>query len=194
MEAVKIAHLSDLHLLSLEERRSVAGSPASASRVAEANAWGAKPIHKPFAVRAAARAIRELGVPITSSSRATSRAFARGRVPTSRAPTLEDELRLPRQTVSLDAGNRDDVHAPSAHESRPTRRPSPPYVASDFTRAPARQGSPFPFVRLRGPAAIIGLSTALPRPPFMASESSASPSFAPFAPCSSTPGCARGRP
>ena len=40
----------------------------------------------------------------------------------------------------------------------------------DYMRAdgPATQQDPFPFVRRRGPAALIGLSSAVPRAPFMA--------------------------
>jgi 3',5'-cyclic AMP phosphodiesterase CpdA len=43
------------------------------------------------------------------------------------------------------------------------------YMGWDSTAsAPGAQGSAFPFVRRRGPVALIGLSTALPTPPFMA--------------------------
>jgi 3',5'-cyclic AMP phosphodiesterase CpdA len=42
-----------------------------------------------------------------------------------------------------------------------------PYMAADGSGAPASQTA-FPYVRRRGPVALIGVSTAVPTPPFMA--------------------------
>ena len=47
----------------------------------------------------------------------------------------------------------------------------------DYLRGDAEaNGTPFPFVRRRGPLALIGVSSAVPTPPLMAPASSAAPS------------------
>ncbi|MEZ4294916.1 MAG: metallophosphoesterase [Polyangiaceae bacterium] len=162
---MRIAHLSDLHLLDLEG--------AVPFRLFNKRLTGylnlrfhRKSVHKPFAAEAAARAIRKLDidhVAITGdvSNLALEREFERVR------RFVEDDLGLPPDRVSIVPGNH-DAYTRGAHRARRFDRTFARYLESDL---PVAAGGAFPFVKLRGPAAIIGLSTAKPRPPFMASGS-----------------------
>jgi 3',5'-cyclic AMP phosphodiesterase CpdA len=159
---VKIAHLSDLHLLSLEG--------AVPMRLFNKRITGylnlrfhRKSVHKPFAVNAAARAIRSLGVDHVVITGDVTNLALEVEFDLVRA-FLERELSLSPEQVSLVPGNH-DAYTRGAHRSARFLRYFEPYLKSDLPEIPG----PFPFVRLRGPAAIIGLSTALPRPPLMAS-------------------------
>ena len=130
---VRIAHLSDLHLLDLEG--------AVPFRLLNKRLTGylnlrfhRKSVHKPFAAEAAARAIRRLDVDHVVITGDVSNL------------ALEREFERVRRFEKTFAK----------------------YLQSDIDVA---EDGPFPYVKLRGPAAIIGLSTARPRPPFMASGS-----------------------
>lgn len=160
---VRIAHLSDLHLLDLEG--------AVPFRLLNKRLTGylnlrfhRKSVHKPFAAEAAARAIRELDVDhvvITGdvSNLALEREFERVR------RFVEEVLGLPPDRVSLVPGNH-DTYTSGSHRARRFETTFARYLRSDLDVA---EDGPFPYVKLRGPVAIIGLSTARPRPPFMAS-------------------------
>ncbi len=162
---MRIAHLSDLHLLSLEG--------AVPFRLFNKRITGylnirfhRKSVHKPFAVRAAARAIREMDVDqvvITGdvSNLALENEFELVRT------FLADDLGLSPDRVSLVPGNH-DAYTAGAHRSRRFARTFAAYLGSDLPDL-TPPGEVFPYVHLRGPAAIIGLSTALPRPPMVAS-------------------------
>ncbi|APR77592.1 Hypothetical protein A7982_02939 [Minicystis rosea] len=162
---MRIAHLSDLHLLSLEG--------AVPFRLFNKRLTGyvnlrfhRKSVHKPFAVRAAAREIRKLDVEhvvITGdlSNLALETEFDLVR------RFLAEDLGLPPERVSIVPGNH-DAYTGGAHRSRRFARTFASYLASDLPELTV-PGEVFPFVHLRGPAAIIGLSTALPRPPLVAS-------------------------
>lgn len=163
--AVKIAHLSDLHLLDLEG--------AVPFRLFNKRFTGylnlmyrRKSVHKPHAAQAVARAIRDHEVDhvvITGdvSNLALEREFDRVR------RFVEHDLGLEPEQVSLVPGNH-DAYTRGAHLSGRFASAFSEYLRSDL---PVSDEGPFPYVKLRGPAAIIGLSTALPRPPFMASGS-----------------------
>lgn len=71
--------------------------------------------------------------------------------------------------VTVVPGNH-DVYLPSIHEERRFPHHFAQFLRSDLP-ALARDlhTGPFPCVKLRGPAAIIALSSAVPRPPFVAS-------------------------
>lgn len=158
---MRIAHLSDLHLLSLEG--------AVPMRLFNKRITGyfnlrfrRKSIHKPFAVEAVAREIRSLNVDhvvITGdlTNLALEVEFDLVR------ELLERDLGLPSADVSLVPGNH-DTYTRGAFRAKRFLRFFEPYVKSDLAEFPG----PFPYVRLRGPAAIIGLSTAVPRPPLVA--------------------------
>lgn len=169
---MRIAHLSDLHLLSLEG--------AVPCRLLNKRLTGylnlrfrRHALHKPHAVEAAAREIQRLEVDhvvITGdvSNLALEREFALVR------RFLERDLRLPPERVSIVPGNH-DAYTKGAHRSQRFIQYFAPYLRSDVRLDEAPDGADrgasaaFPFVHLRGPVAFIGLSTAWPRPPLVAS-------------------------
>jgi 3',5'-cyclic AMP phosphodiesterase CpdA len=158
---VKIAHLSDLHLLALEG--------AVPMRLFNKRLTGyvnlrfrRKSVHKPFAVEASLREIRKLGVDhvvITGdvSNLALEREFELVRT------VLDRELGMSPDQVSLVPGNH-DTYTQGSFRTKRFARSFEACMKSDL----AIVDGPFPYVRLRGPVALIGLSTAVPRPPFVA--------------------------
>ena len=69
--------------------------------------------------------------------------------------------------VSVVPGNH-DIYLPAIHHERRFLHHFGPYLNSDLPElALDLSAGPFPSVKLRGPAAIIGLSSAVPRPPFI---------------------------
>lgn len=75
------------------------------------------------------------------------------------------------RTVEVTAvpGNH-DVYLPSVHAARRFSHHFGAFLRSDLPElARELETGPFPCVKLRGPAAIIALSSAVPRPPFVAS-------------------------
>jgi 3',5'-cyclic AMP phosphodiesterase CpdA len=121
--------------------------------------------HKPEPVRAAARAMRELDVDhvvITGdvSNLALEREFDRVR------DLLVDELGMTPDRVSLVPGNH-DVYTSGSVRARRFASWFSHYMKCDLPEITGDHG--FPFVHLRGPVAIVGLSTAVSRPPFVAS-------------------------
>lgn len=81
---------------------------------------------------------------------------------------LRKSLAMDPAEVSIVPGNH-DVYSRGAYRAARLESYLGPYLTSDLA-SDARAG-PYPFVRLRGPVAIIGLSTAVPRPPLVASGS-----------------------
>lgn len=158
---MRIAHLSDLHLLSLEG--------AVPFRLFNKRLTGylnlrlrRHAVHKPHPVRAAAAEIRRLEIDhvvITGdvSNLALEQEFQLVR------RFLDHDLGLPPERVSVVPGNH-DAYTQGAHRADRFGTYFEPYLRSDIDA-----GARYPFVHLRGPAAIIGLSTAWPRPPFVAS-------------------------
>ncbi|MFO0757792.1 MAG: metallophosphoesterase [Byssovorax sp.] len=162
---MRIAHLSDLHLLDLEG--------AVPHRLLNKRITGylnirfhRKSVHKPYAVDAAARALKSMAIDhlvITGdlSNLALEREFSLVR------RFLDDALGMPAHKVSLVPGNH-DAYTGGAHRSRRFATTFAPFLQSDLPDL-TEPGEAFPYVHLRGPVAIIGLSTALPRPPLVAS-------------------------
>ncbi len=71
--------------------------------------------------------------------------------------------------VTVVPGNH-DVYLPSVHAARRFPHHFGAFLRSDLPGlAREMEAGPFPCVKLRGPAAIIALSSAVPRPPFVAS-------------------------
>jgi 3',5'-cyclic AMP phosphodiesterase CpdA len=71
--------------------------------------------------------------------------------------------------VTVAPGNH-DVYLPSVHVARRFPHHFGPFLRSDLPDlARELEAGPFPCVKLRGPVAIIALSSAVPRPPFVAS-------------------------
>ena len=81
---------------------------------------------------------------------------------------LEDDLGLDPKDVSIVPGNH-DLYTRGAKVSRRFSVYFAEYLKSDLPDLAVDVGVGFfPYVKLRGPAAIIGLSSAVPRPPFVA--------------------------
>ena len=162
---MRIAHLSDLHLLDLEG--------AVPLRLFNKRLTGylnlrfhRKSVHKPHAVKAAARALEKLAIDhlvITGdmSNLALEREFAMVQ------RFLDEDLGMSPDKVSLIPGNH-DTYTSGAHRSRRFDRSFAPFLQSDLPEL-TMPGEAYPYVKLRGPVAVIGLSTALPRLPLVAS-------------------------
>jgi 3',5'-cyclic AMP phosphodiesterase CpdA len=163
---MKIAHFSDLHLLSLESvplhrffnKRATGYANLKLKRGS---------IHRAAYVRAIAREVTRLGVDhVVVTGDLTNLA-------------LEPEFELAREVLEKDLGfrPRDVTIVPGNHDvytrgSRATKRFATyfaDYLVSDLPDLSVDIGvGRFPVVKLRGPAAIIGLSSAVPRLPFVA--------------------------
>src|SRR5262245_30853938 len=158
---MRIAHLSDLHLLSLEG--AVPFRLLNKRLTGYANLrFRRKSVHKRFAAEATAREIRRLEpdhVVITGdvSNLALEVGFSLVR------SFLGDTLGLPPDRVSLVPGNH-DAYTMGSHRTQRFGRFFAPFISSDLGEIVP--SSPFPYVRLRGHVAFVGLSTAVPRPPF----------------------------
>lgn len=164
---MRIAHLSDLHLLSLEG--------VGPARFLNKRLTGylnlrfkRHSIHKAFAVQAAAKAIREMEADhVVVTGDLTNLALETEFELVARF--FRDDLGLPPERVSLVPGNHDS-YTRGAYEAQRFVRYFEPYLRSDLQELSGRgRHRCFPFVHLRGPAAIIGLSTSLPRPPLVSS-------------------------
>lgn len=121
-----------------------------------------KSVHKPFAVEASLREIRKLGVDhvvVTGdvSNLALEREFELART------VLDRELGMSPDQVSMVPGNH-DTYTQGSFRTKRFVRSFDACMTSDLALADA----PFPYVRLRGPVALIGLSTAVPRLPLVA--------------------------
>lgn len=174
---MRIAHLSDLHLLSLEG--------AVPYRLFNKRITGyvnlrfhRTSVHKPRAVKAAARALKALGIDHVAITGDVSNLALENEFELVRRFLAED-LGLPPSQVSLVPGNH-DTYTAGSHRERRFVRTFEAYLGSDLVEL-AVPGEVFPFVHLRGPAAIIGLSTALPRPPLVASGEVGRPQLAALA-------------
>jgi 3',5'-cyclic AMP phosphodiesterase CpdA len=163
---MKIAHFSDLHLLSL------AGVPPHRFLNKRFTGWanlrlkrGA--IHRAAYVRAVAREVssgRFDHVVITGdlTNLALESEFQLTR------EVLSTELAMDRDAISILPGNH-DIYTQGAFRSRRFERFLGPWLQSDLPDlAVDVGGGRFPVVKLRGPAAIIAMSSAVPQPPFVA--------------------------
>ncbi len=84
---------------------------------------------------------------------------------------VQARLGLPPDEISIVPGNH-DAYTRGSFRSRRFQAAFREHISSDLPQAPVESGiEGFPFVRLRGPVAVIGLSTARPRPPLVASGS-----------------------
>ena len=164
---VRIAHLSDLHLLSLEG--AVPFRLFNKRITGYANLrFNRRSKHKPFAVRAAAKAIRALGVDHVVITGRSLEPGARARV-RARAELPRRRSRPAPGPGEPGAGQPRRLHARRVPlEALPRLLRAVPALGSPGARRRGKRGA-FPFVHLRGPVAIIGLSTAVPRLPLVAS-------------------------
>lgn len=167
---MRIAHLSDLHLLSLEG--------AVPFRLFNKRLTGyvnlrfrRHAIHKPFAARAAAREIRRLDVDhVVITGDLSNLALEREFDLVERY--LHEDIGLPPERISIVPGNH-DAYTQGSHRSRRFLRHFNRFLRSDLPEitgvTDAGRAGAFPFVHLRGPVAFIGLSTAYPRLPLVSS-------------------------
>jgi 3',5'-cyclic AMP phosphodiesterase CpdA len=163
---LRIAHFSDLHLLAL------AGVPPWRFLNKRLTGWAnlrlkRGSIHRAAYVRAIAREVTRLGVDhavITGdlTNLALESEFELAR------EVIEQELGMAPSDVTIVPGNH-DVYTRGAQGSQRFQHALAPYLVSDLPElAVDTAGGRFPVVKLRGPVAIVGLSSAVPRPPFVA--------------------------
>lgn len=164
---MRIAHFSDLHVLALD------GVPPQRFLNKRFTGWVNLKVkrshkHRPTHVLAVAREIKRADVDhvvITGdlTNLALDQEFVAVRT------LLETELALRPDQISAVPGNHDLYTRGAMRDQRFTKY-FHDYVASDLPElcADIPLGR-FPFVKLRGPVAIVGLSSAVPRPPLMAS-------------------------
>jgi 3',5'-cyclic AMP phosphodiesterase CpdA len=163
---MRIAHISDLHVLALDGAIPFRLFNKRATGYANLK-FRRNHVHKSDLVRAIAAHLSGAGVDhvvITGdvSNLALETEFAAVRA------ILDDVLGLPHDAVSIVPGNH-DVYTRGAARDQRFSRYFEPYLASDLPRyRTSHAGGMFPVVKLRGPAAFIGLSTAMPRLPFVA--------------------------
>ncbi len=164
---MRIAHLSDLHVLALDG--------VSRSRFLNKRFTGLVNLrlkrehkHRPGHVRAVANEIARAKldhVVITGdlTNLALEQEFDAVRT------LLENELRLDPSHVTIVPGNH-DLYTRGAMRSRRFTTTLAPYLMSDLPELSADIAlGRYPVVKLRGPLAFIGLSSAVPRPPLVAS-------------------------
>ena len=163
---MRIAHFSDLHLLDLE-----GVSPARFLNK-RLTGWAnlrlkRGHVHRSSYVRAIAREIARAGIDhviVTGdlTNLALEQEFALAR------RVLEEDLGLSPRDVTVVPGNH-DVYTRGAKKSGRFGKYFASYLVSDLPELAVDLGiGRFPVVKLRGPAAIIGLSSAVPRAPFVA--------------------------
>lgn len=164
---MRLAHLSDLHVLAIE------GVGARRFLNKRFTGWvnlrlKRQHAHRPGYVREVAREVTRAKVDhviITGdlTNLALEQEFEAVR------DLLEEELGLDRQHVTVVPGNH-DLYTRGALRARRFSTFFAPFMTSDLPDLGADIAlGCFPFVKLRGPLAIIGLSSAVPRPPLIAS-------------------------
>lgn len=162
---MRIAHLSDLHLM---------GGPIRAHRLLNKRLTGwvnlkyrRHALHRPALVRALAAEIHRLDVDHVVVTGDLSNLSLEDEFDAVKR-LLDEDLRFPADRVSIVPGNH-DVYTSGSVRKRRFAAYFGKYATSDLpelvTDHPA---GAFPFVRFRGPAAIIGLASAVPRPPMIA--------------------------
>lgn len=159
---VRVAHFSDLHLLDL--------TGAVPGRLFNKRFTGWVNLrlhrehkHKPEPVRLGARALRALSVDHVVVTGDVSNLSLEREFDLARA-LFEDDMGLSPDQISVVPGNH-DAYTRGAVRSRRFLRWFHDYTSSDLALDDDQH---FPFVRLRGPIAVIGLSTAVARPPLIA--------------------------
>jgi 3',5'-cyclic AMP phosphodiesterase CpdA len=164
---MRVAHISDLHVLALDGAVPFRLFNKRATGYANLR-WNRKHTHKSELVRAIARHLSASAVDHVVISGDVSNLALEMEFEAVRA-LLDDVLGLPPGAITLVPGNH-DVYTKGAEKNRRFARYFERYLASDLPEYATEQpGGMFPVVKLSGAAAIIGLSSALARPPFVAS-------------------------
>lgn len=163
---MRIAHISDLHLLALDA--------AIPFRLLNKRLTGyanlrlrRKHVHRAEIVHAIAEHLRKERVDHVCITGDVTNLALEVELQLVRR-VIDDVLGLPRDRVSIVPGNH-DVYTKGSERSRRFFHAFEPYLQSDLPElATSHAAGPFPFVKLRGPVAIIGLASAAPRLPFVA--------------------------
>lgn len=164
---MRIAHLSDLHLVALAgavpwrllNKRFTGYVNLKLNRGALHQRWAAEAV----ATEIGAQRCDHVVVTGDVSNLSLEREFETVR------DFLQRDLGLPADQVSLVPGNH-DMYTRGAYRSRRFEEHLGDYTSSDLPGAALTPGlGHYPYVRLRGPVAIIGLSTAVPTLPLVAS-------------------------
>jgi 3',5'-cyclic AMP phosphodiesterase CpdA len=164
---MRIAHISDLHVLALEGAAPSRFLNKRATGYANLK-WSRKHAHKSELVRTIAAHLSSCKVDHVVISGDVSNLALETEFEAVRA-LLDDVLGLPPSAVTLVPGNH-DVYTRGAERSRRFARYFEKYLTSDLPELAAEHpGGAFPVVKLSGKVAIIGLSSAVARPPFVAS-------------------------
>ena len=167
---MRIAHFSDLHVLDLVGVGPHRFLNKRLSGYANLR-FKRNHVHKSDYVRAISREITKAEIDhvaitgdITNLALQTEFLAAR--------KLLEDELHLSPHDVSVVPGNH-DLYTRGAMRGKRFAEYFAAYTEGDLPEIPVRDVGLgiFPYVRLRGPCAIIGMSSAVPRLPFVASGS-----------------------
>jgi 3',5'-cyclic AMP phosphodiesterase CpdA len=163
---MRLAHFSDLHLLSLEGvgLRRFLNKRITGFMMLKMHRGSA---HKPFAVRAIADEVKQAKVDhVCITGDLTNLALEPEFDLVQKF--LEVDLGLSPDQVSVIPGNHDVYTRGSAHKRRFEHYMSK-YMESDLPEFGVDHfGARYPYVKLRGQLAIIGMSTAVPRGPLMA--------------------------
>ena len=164
---MRIAHISDLHVLALEGAVPFRLFNKRATGYANIR-FNRKHIHKAELVHAIASHLSSLKIDHLVISGDVSNLALEAEFDAVRS-ILDDVLRLPHSAVTLVPGNH-DVYTRGAEQSQRFARYFEPYLVSDLPRYLTRQpGGMFPIVKLSDGVAVIGLSSAVARLPFVAS-------------------------
>lgn len=164
---MRVAHFSDLHVLALEG--------VSRSRFFNKRFTGLVNLrlkrehkHRPAHVKAVARAVAEARVDhVVITGDLTNLALEQEFEAVVRL--VADDLGMAPENVTIVPGNH-DLYTRGAMKSQRFTRFFMPYLESDLPELSAEIDlGRFPVVKLRGPLAIIGISSAVPRPPLVAS-------------------------
>lgn len=164
---MRVAHFSDLHVLALDG--------VSAARFLNKRFTGWVNLrlkrghaHRPSYVRAIAREVTRANVDHVVITGDLTNLALEEEFEAVRA-LLEEELGLSRDAVTIVPGNH-DLYTRGALRARRFTNFFAPYLTSDLPDLAADLDlGRFPIVKLRGPLAIIGMSSAVPRPPLVAS-------------------------
>lgn len=164
---MRVAHFSDLHVLALEG--------VSRARFLNKRFTGLVNLrlkrehkHRPAHVKAVARAVGQAKVDhVVITGDLTNLALEQEFEAVVRL--IEEDLGVAPEQVTIVPGNH-DLYTRGAMRAQRFTRFFAPYLESDLPELAAdiKLGR-FPIVKLRGPLAIIGLSSAVPRPPLVAS-------------------------
>lgn len=164
---MRIAHFSDLHVLALEG--------VSRSRFLNKRFTGLVNLrlkrehkHRPGHVRAVAREVARAKVDhVVITGDLTNLALEQEFEAVKQL--IETELGLDSKHVTIVPGNH-DLYTRGAMRAQRFTRFFAPYLESDLPELAADISlGRFPVVKLRGPVALIGMSSAVPRPPLVAS-------------------------